>query len=226
MQGLLNKVARRKTRGGALAMDEHDRTADPDQAAELVQTFFKTFIDPARLRLAARLLSGPATLEALAAELKLDGRSVVRHLNRLGALGLLTVVEKEGTRFFGFDEEGLRGLAASVLRTQEARQPADERGKTLASFLRAGRLVRIPAQRTKQLYVLAEIARRFQPGQIYTEREVNAALKELYAEDHVTLRRLLVDFGFLKRYSASGGAVYTKESSPEAVLAEHSIAVQ
>ncbi|MGI8550758.1 MAG: DUF2087 domain-containing protein, partial [Dehalococcoidia bacterium] len=33
----------------------------------------------------------------------------------------------------------------------------------------------------------------------YTEREVNEILKEVFAHDYVTLRRMLVDYHFLNR---------------------------
>jgi beta-ketodecanoyl-[acyl-carrier-protein] synthase len=79
-----------------------------------------------------------------------------------------------------------------------------------------------PAQVKRQLYVLAEVAAHFQPGRTYPEREVNAILKEVSSDSYVMLRRLLVDFGFLKRDNAVGGAVYTKGLAPEAVLAAHS----
>ena len=43
-----------------------------------------------------------------------------------------------------------------------------------------------------------EISKRFQIGKIYGEKEVNQILKMVY-EDYVTLRRYLIEYGFLDR---------------------------
>lgn len=83
----------------------------------------------------------------------------------------------------------------------------DEKALTLRRFLRDGKLVAMPVQVKRQQYVLEEIARTFEPGIRYTEREVDAILKPIY-EDHCTLRRSLVDFNYLCR--ADG--IYWKES--------------
>lgn len=204
-------------------MDKGERQDTSEDTAPLVYSFFKAFTAPARLRLAARLLNGPATLTELAAELQMAAAAVVRHLGLLEEMGLVVMVGDGKMRAYRFSEERLRALAASVLETPQPQRPTDERTKTLATFFQNGRLVRIPAQVKRQLYVLAAVAAHFQPGQTYREREVNAILTEVYPDGYVTLRRLLVDFGFLKRDNAVGGAVYTKGLVPEAVLAAHGV---
>lgn len=45
---------------------------------------------------------------------------------------------------------------------------------------------------------LREITKLFQAAQSYTEKEVNQILKEVY-DDHITLRRFLIEYGFLER---------------------------
>ena len=204
-------------------MDDRRDVIDADEAGGLALAFVRAFADPARLRLAGRLLSGPATLGELMSDLGLEARVLMRHLSRLEELDLVTATVEGRERSFRFNEERLRAMAATVLGTEQGQRPSDDRGKTLATFLKNGRLVRLPAQQRRQLYVLAEVAPRFEVGRTYSEREVNALLQEVYPEDYVTLRRLLVDFGFLKRDSASGGAAYTKGLAPEAVLASHGI---
>ena len=47
--------------------------------------------------------------------------------------------------------------------------------------------------------MLEEIVRAFEPRRTYTEREVDAILKEIYAFDHCTVRRALVDLRFMQR---------------------------
>ena len=66
-----------------------------------------------------------------------------------------------------------------------------------------GRLTGLPAKQARRQRLLDLIARRFVPGVHYTEVEINRELMALY-DDYVTLRRALVDFGFLDRASATG----------------------
>lgn len=61
-----------------------------------------------------------------------------------------------------------------------------------------GRLVRFPRKEKRRIAVLIQIVRRFEPGRRYTQAEVNGILGGA-ADDHVTLRRYLVDYGLLGR---------------------------
>ncbi len=65
-------------------------------------------------------------------------------------------------------------------------------------FFENGRLVSIPAQRTKRRIILEELARSFEWGRIYSEPEVNAILKQFH-EDVSSLRRHLVDEQIMMR---------------------------
>lgn len=73
----------------------------------------------------------------------------------------------------------------------------------LRTFVREGRLVRLPAQWQRKLVVLRHIAERtFEPGVEYPERTVNEKLRAWCEDapvDHVTLRRYLVDLHHLRR---------------------------
>jgi len=62
----------------------------------------------------------------------------------------------------------------------------------------SGRLAQIPAARSNPLVVLDQIARVFEPGVRYPEREVSALLRAFHP-DYAALRRYLVDEGFLSR---------------------------
>jgi hypothetical protein len=61
-----------------------------------------------------------------------------------------------------------------------------------------GPLSTFPTREKRRLILLKQIATRFSPDQVYTEKEVNAILGSVY-NDHVLLRRLLIDYGFLYR---------------------------
>jgi len=61
-----------------------------------------------------------------------------------------------------------------------------------------GRLKAFSRKEKHKLVVLREIARRFEPGMLYSENEINEILKTSY-DDYVTLRRYLIEYGFLDR---------------------------
>ena len=99
---------------------------------------------------------------------------------------------------------------------QHLREPPDEfPGETpertieLRKFFKHGRLTRLPASHSKRMMVLDYISGKFEPGDYYTEAEVNSTLQQI-DQDYVTLRRLLIDEGFLERdpnrYWRAGGS--------------------
>lgn len=77
---------------------------------------------------------------------------------------------------------------------------AEERDKTIRSYLdENGRLKQFPAREKKKIIILGEIVKRFDPEAAYPESAVNEILKAVYPEDHVTVRRALIEYGFLER---------------------------
>jgi hypothetical protein len=71
------------------------------------------------------------------------------------------------------------------------------------------KLKTLPSKQQKLQVVLKKVSEAFESGKTYPEGEVKEILAGIYA-DHATLRRSLIDFGFLKR--TSDGASYWKES--------------
>lgn len=71
-----------------------------------------------------------------------------------------------------------------------------------------GALISWPSREKRKVMVVTHIARRFEPGRKYTEKEVNEVLKAVYA-DYVTIRRYLIEYGFLDR-TRDGSAYWVK----------------
>ncbi|MDR9852021.1 DUF2087 domain-containing protein [Paenibacillus sp. VCA1] len=61
-----------------------------------------------------------------------------------------------------------------------------------------GRLTSLPKQEKRRVAVLRHIAGDFEEGRTYNEKEINELLEARYG-DYVTLRRYLVEYGFLDR---------------------------
>ncbi len=107
------------------------------------------------------------------------------------------------------------GLGAAAERPSEAASRDAARDKVLASFFVGERLKQIPARRKKLLVVLGWLAKRFEPGVRYPEREVNDRLTR-HNPDFASIRRLLVDYGFLER----DHGVYWRSEAPDPATAD------
>ena len=169
--------------------------------------------DEDRLRVFAALALGARSLTEVADRAGVEPRLAVRALKRLEKGGVVArlgspsssdwelrrdVIDAQARRTATpppeFDDDGVPPEQASVLR----------------KFLRDGRLATIPASRSKRLVVLDHIAKVFDIGVRYSEREVDA-LVHVFHPDHAAVRRYLVDEGFLSReagvYWRTGGSV-------------------
>ena len=73
-----------------------------------------------------------------------------------------------------------------------------EEQKVFSAFFEEGRLKSLPVKRKKRLMVLRVFAKLFEKGSSYPEIEVNARIGALFP-DFCTIRRELVDFGFMAR---------------------------
>jgi hypothetical protein len=54
------------------------------------------------------------------------------------------------------------------------------------------------AKEKKKIVTLRKIAQQFETGKVYTEKELNRILKDIY-DDYPTLRRYLIEYGFMER---------------------------
>jgi len=92
----------------------------------------------------------------------------------------------------------------------------EENEKVLKKYFTAGpegSLKTFDMKEKSRLAVLRQIVKRFESGRNYSEKEVNEILKNVY-KDHVTLRRYLIEYGFLDRKS-DGSRYWVKEEPGE-----------
>jgi hypothetical protein len=79
---------------------------------------------------------------------------------------------------------------------------SDNARKALGQFDAEGRLLRWPVKFTVQRLVMWTLWTRFDAKRVYTEKEVNAVLKQAHSfGDHVTLRRELINHLLMARKS-------------------------
>ena len=80
----------------------------------------------------------------------------------------------------------------------QARREQAYRQKVIDAFFQYGKLKSIPAQRKKERIVLEEIAKAFEPGRIYSEREVNILIADFH-DDFCTIRRDMISERLMDR---------------------------
>ncbi len=64
-----------------------------------------------------------------------------------------------------------------------------------------GALKNYPAKEKRKIIILEEISKNFSKGKHYSEKEINRIIKRIY-EDYATIRRALIEYGFLDRNNA------------------------
>jgi hypothetical protein len=84
-----------------------------------------------------------------------------------------------------------------------------ERAGILAKYFDGERLREFPIKQKRKLVVLDRIAKAFESGPRYSEKQVNEILLPFY-DDYATIRRYLVEYGFLDR-EPGGSAYWVKE---------------
>jgi hypothetical protein len=182
--------------------------ATPDAASVLA-----LLVAGDRLPVVAALVLGAQTIGDIAERTQLPARDVLRVLTRLESAGLASTDGSHWTLHVEVLREVVTGHRWSPAQHPPSGENTDEspaHAAVLRAFFRDGRLVRVPAQRTKRLVVLDKLAHDFEPGVRYPEVEVNQKLTA-YHPDYAALRRYLVEEDFLARengvYWRTGGSV-------------------
>src|ERR671916_2873066 len=164
---------------------------------EDLSLLFKALADPARLRILGLLAERPLAGHELADRLDLTPPTISHHMRRLVAARLVDVVPDAQSRIYSLRTDAIREISMSVL-DQQAAPETEEENAVLRAFFDGPRLRQIPASRKKRVIVLRRLLERFAPGRAYPEAEVNELLREAH-DDVATLRRELVDYGFMVR---------------------------
>jgi hypothetical protein len=164
--------------------------------------------EPDRLLAFAAVVLGADTPTAVAAATGRPARDVVRALRRLEQGGLVETVDgrlRGQTEAF---KEAVREYGPSSV-PDEPLDPDQAKASVLRAFIQGGRLVSMPATRTKRRIVLEHVAACFEPGVKYPERGIDAVLR-VWFDDYVSLRRYLIDEDLMAR----DGGVYWRTGGP------------
>ena len=177
---------------------ENENTLSAEEMKSLV-VIGRALADPTRIRILGLLAERPMYGQELAKVLDVKPPTVSHHIAPLVNAGLVYVRRENNYHYYELDSDGIQHLAEStqhIARSLFASNPlppkSDERARVVATFIKEGRLVSIPAQYKKRRYVMEELARSFEWGRLYDEKEVNAILKTFH-DDVASLRREFID---------------------------------
>lgn len=167
---------------------------------------FKALADPTRLQILGAIATRPRTGAELSTLLQLTPPTISHHLTRLRHAGLVTMTRDAQRHRYSLNHQALRDATrAAEVTTGAINAPVAttdgidaESAKVLRDFFDGRRLKQIPAQRKKRVFVLRYLVGWFELNRSYPEKEVNTILREAH-DDVATLRRELVDYGFLTR---------------------------
>lgn len=172
---------------------------------ENIAPLFKALADETRIKIIALLTDRELSAQELASATELAPSTISHHLGYLRRAGLVEERRLQYYTLFRFKRDRLLEALQSLA------EPGPLRGvggdldnydrKILRENMENGRFSRIPAQRKKRDVLLRYLVNRFDKGQRYPEKEVNLIIADLH-DDFATLRRELVDGGFMARENA------------------------
>ena len=165
---------------------------------------FKCLADKSRLQILKSLAQEDMYVERLAERLDLTAPTISFHLKKLADAGAVRSYKTQYYAMYALNQDVFltRLLDVILEKSEEAslQEERDEayRKKVIAAFFSYGKLKSIPAQKKKERIVLEELVKAFEPGRVYTEREVNVILAD-YHDDFCTLRRDMIGEGLMER---------------------------
>ena len=165
---------------------------------------FKCLADKSRLQILKSLSKEDMYVERLSERLDLTPATVSFHLKKLTEAGAVKSYRTQYYTMYSLCTDVFETRIIDILK-EETEDSAllnerDEiyRKKVIESFFEYGKLKSIPAQRKKERIILEEIAKSFEKGKEYTEREVNIIIADFH-DDFCTIRRDMISEKIMDR---------------------------
>jgi len=190
-------------------------TFDPHDLLVLL----KALADEQRLKMVGLMSNQERNVGDLAQLLQLSEPTISHHLSKMHSIGLLNQRMAGTQRFYRVNETRMAVFKSYVANIESlALLPLDDTSgsawidaldweaadkKVLRDYTLNGRLVQFPTKEKKWLVVLRWLATKFAPDIRYSEKQVNAILTAIH-DDYATMRRNLVEYGFMRRERGGG----------------------
>ena len=165
---------------------------------------FKCLADKSRIQILKSLMEEEMYVERLAERIGITAATVSFHLKKLEDVGAVKSRKDQYYTMYSINSDMFNVSILDILKEEseekELQKERDEiyRKKVIDSFFEYGKLKSIPSQRKKERIVLEEIAKSFEAGREYTEREINIIIAD-FNDDFCTIRRDMISEGILTR---------------------------
>jgi biotin operon repressor len=180
---------------------------DPSPSVVELAHLLKVIADETRLRILGAVSAQPMTGKEIAERLDLTPPTISHHMRKLTDAGIVVATSDAQRQWYRLNTDLLNATRRAPIGDPLPQSPAPEdatdpdaqfRAKVIRDFFDGERLKTIPSQRKRRVIVLQQLLERFAVDRVYTEREVNDLLRPAH-DDVATLRRELVDYGFMLR---------------------------
>lgn len=168
----------------------------------------KVIADETRLRILGAISTEPRTGKELAELLELTPPTISHHMRKLTDAGIVLAERDAQSQWYRLNADfllearrtplGDDAASAGAVAAGDDHEDAKFRSKVVRDFFVGERLKELPAQRKRRVIVLQHLTKLFDPDRTYKESEVNDLLRPAW-DDVATLRRELVDYGFMRR---------------------------
>jgi len=183
---------------------------------------FKCLSDASRLQILKSLSREDMYVEQLAERLNLSSATISSHMKKLEEVGAVQSRKEQYYTMYSLRTEVLSQKIMDLIYGEEADPKQDEREslyreKILTTFMKNGKITKMPAQLKKKLILIEEINRAFEMDTAYTEKEMNLKIADFY-DDFCMVRRFFVDYGL---FSRENNAYYKKRTQISTLQMPH-----
>ena len=162
---------------------------------ETLTNFLQAVGQRERLHILGILAEHAASVPELARRTGLKETAVIKHLNRLNGAALVT----ETAPFtYQFNETALQQINRKVFHRGDSQNKETLRQRVLRHYTTGPYLKLLPENEAERIEIVGWLAELFDSETNYPEKEVNERIHQAHP-DHATMRRLLVDYGFMTR---------------------------
>lgn len=196
-------------------MTHIDKENFSEEQFDQLLRFFQVFSNESRLKLIGHLANGEKSVGELANLLGIKEPTVSHHLSEMKGIGLVDVRAEGTMRIYRLNAKALESMSKGIfaqpnLAALVKRSEMTDEERVLRAWVKDGRIIDIPAQEKKKQVVIRWLADQVPADQRWTEREFSEWLTQ-YNDDFATLRRYLVDSGYMAREKG----VYWKTSKDQ-----------
>lgn len=176
-----------------------------------VVNYHKALADPTRIKILILLADGELNGRDLAEKLSVTPATITHHAAKLREVSLINERRDKNTIYFSLDPYFLTNYATAteklIYRNTDSKGGTDalldEQKRTKDSVIRnfftsEGTIKSLPAQLKKKLIVLEHLVSQLENGRKYTEKEINAFIKNFHP-DFATIRREFIMHQFMFR---------------------------